>query len=112
MSWAVAMASPFLPVPPRRASLVRLVQRVAPIAGGVGVLGYVIVARLPTDVNLIWTGTIAQAVWQLVLLLVAWEGFGVGEAGAVLGISDQAARARYSRARTRLRRTLGGSSDD
>ena len=49
---------------------IRLVQRVAPIAGGVGVLGYVIVARLPTDVNLIWTGTIRQAVWQLVLLLV------------------------------------------
>jgi Spermine/spermidine synthase domain len=48
----------------------RLVQRVAPIAGLVGVVGYVIVARLPTDVNLIWTGTIAQAVWQLTLLLV------------------------------------------
>ncbi len=48
----------------------QLVQRVAPIAGGVGVLGYFVVARLPTDVNLIWTGTIAQAVWQLVLLLV------------------------------------------
>ncbi|MFZ4718082.1 MAG: hypothetical protein ACOYMR_01570 [Ilumatobacteraceae bacterium] len=49
---------------------VRLVQRVAPIAGAVGVLGYLVVARLPTDVNLIWTGTIAQAVWQLTLLLV------------------------------------------
>ncbi len=49
---------------------IRLVQRVAPIAGGVGVLGYLIVARLPTDVNLIWTGSIRQAVWQLLLLLV------------------------------------------
>ena len=48
----------------------RLVQRVAPIAGVVGVLGYVVVARLPTDVNLIWTGSIAQAIWQLALLLV------------------------------------------
>jgi spermidine synthase len=49
---------------------IRLVQRVAPVAGGVGVLGYLVVARLPTDVNRIWTGTIAQAVWQLVLLVV------------------------------------------
>lgn len=49
---------------------IRLVQRVAPIAGGVGVLGYLIVARLPTDVNLIWTGSTRQAVWQLLLLLV------------------------------------------
>lgn len=46
------------------------------------------------------------------VLLVAWEGFGVGEAGAILGLSEQAARARYSRARTRLRRTLASSSDD
>lgn len=46
------------------------------------------------------------------VLLVAWEGFGVGEAGAILGLSDQASRARYSRARARLRRTLAGSSDD
>lgn len=46
------------------------------------------------------------------VLLVAWEGFGVGEAGAILGISDQAARARYSRARTRLRRTLASSRDE
>ncbi len=49
---------------------IRLVQRVAPVAGGAGVIGYLIVARLPTDVNLIWTGTIAQAIWQLVMLLV------------------------------------------
>lgn len=41
------------------------------------------------------------------VLLVAWEGFGVGEAGAILGLSSDAARARYSRVRARLRGELG-----
>ena len=40
------------------------------------------------------------------VLLVAWEGFGVAEAGAVLGLKPDAARARYSRARARLREIL------
>jgi len=40
------------------------------------------------------------------VLLVAWEGFGVAEAGAVLGLRPDAARARYSRARSRLRSKL------
>jgi len=40
------------------------------------------------------------------VLLVAWEGFGVAEAGAVLGLRPDAARARYSRARARLRALL------
>ena len=40
------------------------------------------------------------------VLLVAWEGFGVAEAGAVLGLKPDAARARYSRARARLRTVL------
>lgn len=40
------------------------------------------------------------------VLLVAWEGFGVGEAGAILGLSSDAARARYSRVRARLRGEL------
>lgn len=46
------------------------------------------------------------------ILLVAWEGFGVAEAGAILGLSDQASRARYSRARRRLRSALSTSRDD
>ncbi len=46
------------------------------------------------------------------VLLVAWEGFGVGVAGAILGLSDQASRARYSRARARLRRELASPGDD
>lgn len=40
------------------------------------------------------------------VLLVAWEGFGVAEAGAVLGLRPDASRARYSRARARLRAAL------
>jgi len=38
--------------------------------------------------------------------LVAWEGFGVEEAGAVLGLSPAASRKRYSRARASLRALL------
>ena len=49
---------------------VRLVQRVAPAAAAVGVAGYAVVARLATDVNLLWTGSLAQAAWQLLLLVV------------------------------------------
>jgi len=40
------------------------------------------------------------------VLLVAWEGFGVAEAGALIGLRPDAARARYSRARARLRAAL------
>lgn len=40
------------------------------------------------------------------VLLVAWEGFSVADAGRVLGLSQVAARARYSRARSRLRAEL------
>ena len=48
----------------------RLVRRVAPIAGAVGVGGYVLVARLPLDVNLIWAGSASQAARQVGLLLL------------------------------------------
>jgi len=54
----------------RSVDTVRLVQRVAPIAGGIGVAAYAVVARLATDVNLIWSGSFAQAAWQLILLVV------------------------------------------
>jgi RNA polymerase sigma-70 factor, ECF subfamily len=40
------------------------------------------------------------------VLLVAWEGFGVAEAGAILGLRPDAARQRYARARARLRAVL------
>lgn len=45
---------------------------------------------------------------ELVCLIV-WEGLGVAEAGAVLGLRPDAARARYSRARRRLRANLEAS---
>jgi len=54
----------------RAADPLRLVQRIAPVAAIAGVVGYVVVARLPTDVNLIWTGSLGQAAVQLCLLLV------------------------------------------
>jgi RNA polymerase sigma-70 factor (ECF subfamily) len=39
--------------------------------------------------------------------LILWDGFGVAEAGGLLGIKPGAARSRYSRIRARLRETLG-----
>lgn len=38
--------------------------------------------------------------------LVVWDGFGVAEAGRVLGLRAGAARSRYSRARARLRELI------
>jgi RNA polymerase sigma-70 factor (ECF subfamily) len=43
------------------------------------------------------------------VLLIAWEGFGVAEAGALLGLKPDAARQRYARARARLRQLLAAS---
>lgn len=43
---------------------------------------------------------------QELVTLVVWEGFSVAEAGGVLGIRPEAARARYSRARRTLRAHL------
>jgi RNA polymerase sigma factor (sigma-70 family) len=40
--------------------------------------------------------------------LVVWDGFGVAEAGALLGLRAGAARMRYSRAKDVLRGALGG----
>lgn len=42
---------------------------------------------------------------ELVALIV-WDGFGVAEAGALLGLRPDAARQRYARARSRLRGAL------
>jgi len=72
---------------------VRLVQRVAPAAAAAGVIGYAVVARLATDVNLIWTGSMMQAIWQLFLLVVLSVSltgvfFGVGLLFASLVVSQ------------------------
>jgi RNA polymerase sigma-70 factor (ECF subfamily) len=40
------------------------------------------------------------------ITLVLWDGFGVAEAGAVLGLRPTTARTRFSRAKARLRRLL------
>lgn len=49
--------------------------------------------------------TLRETDRELVTLII-WDGFGVSEAGALLGISPGAARTRYSRARSQLRRQL------
>lgn len=52
--------------------------------------------------------TLADAIGKLgakdqeLLLLIAWEGFGVAEAGALMGLNPNAARKRYSRIRHTL----------
>jgi RNA polymerase sigma-70 factor (ECF subfamily) len=38
--------------------------------------------------------------------LIIWDGFGVAEAGAIIGIKPSAARMRYARAKERIRRSL------
>jgi RNA polymerase sigma-70 factor (ECF subfamily) len=43
---------------------------------------------------------------QELVTLVVWEGLSIAEAGGVLGIRPEAARARYTRARRRLRTRL------
>jgi hypothetical protein len=49
---------------------IRLVQWVAPPAALTGLVGYVVVARIPTDTNLIWAGSSGQAAGQVVRLTV------------------------------------------
>jgi RNA polymerase sigma-70 factor (ECF subfamily) len=63
-----------------------------------------------TDVDLAAAlGELSERDRELVLL-VAWEGFGVAEAGTILGLGADAARQRYSRARARLRASLAAES--
>ena len=52
--------------------------------------------------------TLPAADRELVTLVV-WDGFGVAEAGAVLGLRPVTARSRYSRARARLRDIVGSA---
>ena len=54
----------------RRDDALDTIRRVAPLGGAVGVLAFVVVARLPTDVNLIWAGTLGEAFGQLAVLFV------------------------------------------
>jgi len=58
------------------------------------------------------TGTLRDALQELgdkdrdLLTFVIWEGLGIAEAGAILGLKPAAARARYARARKRMRELL------
>jgi hypothetical protein len=54
----------------RSIETVRLIAVAGPAAAGIGLLGYVVAARLPTDTNRIWTGDGGEALGQLGLLLV------------------------------------------
>ena len=54
----------------RRLDTLHLVRLAAPIAGFVGAIAYAMVARLGTDTNLIWAGTLSEASEQLVRLLI------------------------------------------
>jgi len=64
------------------------------------------------EVYVVADGRVAEAIATLgqkdaeLVRLIGWDGFGVAEAGAILGLSAAAARTRYSRARTRLRKIL------
>jgi len=64
------------------------------------------------EVYVVADGRVAEAIATLgqkdaeLVRLIGWDGFGVAEAGAILGLSAAAARTRYSRARTRLRTIL------
>jgi len=55
-------------------------------------------------------GALAPKDRELVQLIV-WDGFGVAEAGALLGIRPGAARTRYSRAKEKLRVQLASPND-
>lgn len=61
-------------------------------------------AELDFDVRRALDG-LAEVDRELVTL-IAWDGFGVAEAGALLGLAPEASRSRYSRARARLRELL------
>ena len=54
----------------RRMDTLDLVRKAAPLAGLSGAIAYVVVARIGTNANLIWTGSRGQALEQLVRLLV------------------------------------------
>jgi hypothetical protein len=54
----------------RRVETLRLVRIASPIAGLIGAISYVVVARIGTDTNLIWAGSRSEALGQLVRLLV------------------------------------------
>ncbi len=54
----------------RQRKVLDTVRVLAPIIGMLGVLSYLLVARLPTDVNQIWVGSLDRAIAELALVVV------------------------------------------
>jgi len=54
----------------RTTDTVRLIRYVGPLAAVAGLAGYAVAVRLPTDVNLIWAGTLSEAAGQVARLFV------------------------------------------
>jgi spermidine synthase len=54
----------------RQRSVLDTVRVLAPLIGLLGVLSYLLVARLPTDVNQIWVGSLDRAIAELALVVV------------------------------------------
>ena len=54
----------------RRRDVLDTIRQSAPIIGLVGVISYLVVAKLPTDVNQIWVGSLGRAALELLLVFV------------------------------------------
>ncbi len=54
----------------RRRDVLDTIRQSAPIIGLVGVISYLVVAKLPTDVNQIWVGSLGRATVELLLVFV------------------------------------------
>ncbi|HWL45465.1 MAG TPA: hypothetical protein VNQ73_21170 [Ilumatobacter sp.] len=54
----------------RRRDALDTIRQIAPFGAAAGVVSYLLVARLPTNVNQIWAGTLGEAAVQLVVLVV------------------------------------------
>jgi hypothetical protein len=54
----------------RSADSLHLMRGLLPLSGAIGLVSYVVVARLDTDANLIWNGSGSEAIREVALLLV------------------------------------------
>src|SRR5262245_2297380 len=54
----------------RRHDVLASIRVLAPVVAVLGVVSYLIVARIPTDVDEIWTGTLGEAGFELLILVV------------------------------------------
>lgn len=54
----------------RRRDVLDTIRQSAPLIGLLGVISYFVIAKLPTDVNQIWAGSLSRAALELLLVLV------------------------------------------